>query len=292
MNSVVKLTGWRAQLNLTFERRLRCDERSEPRNSRTVLTSKQHTGPLVVQKPFYPEGSVCHVYIIHPPGGIVGGDTLSIHATAVNQSHALITTPAANKFYRSGGPVAQLDQTLSIQENATLEWLPQETILFNGCAVHSATRVNLSNKSRFIGWEITCLGRPASGETFAHGLFRQRYELYKQDEPLFIERALLEGGNSILQAAWGLQSYTVTATMAAYPADKTVLQLARTAISEHTMIENTNALCSATLIGQVLICRYLGHHAEQAKHVFTSIWSAIRPACVNREVCIPRIWNT
>ncbi|MCG6971482.1 MAG: urease accessory protein UreD, partial [Gammaproteobacteria bacterium] len=241
----------------------------------------------VVQKPFYPENGLCHVYIIHPPGGIVGGDTLSINVTNHDASQALITTPAANKFYRSAGPIAHLDQRLSIEKNACLEWLPQETILFNGCAVHSTTRIQLNDNSRFMGWEITCLGRPASGEAFSNGLFRQQLELYQYDVPLFIERALLHGGHPILEAPWGLQSFTVTATLIAYPADKPILELARTAI-----VAQTDYLCSATLINKVLVCRYLGHHGEQAKNVFTAIWSAIRPACMNREACIPRIWNT
>jgi urease accessory protein len=185
-----------------------------------------------------------------------------------------------------------LEQHLTVDENACLEWLPQETILFNGSAVHSVTRIDVEENSRFIGWEITCLGRPASGESFAHGLFRQRLELYHQGEPLFIERALLEGGHSVLHAAWGLQSFTVTATMITYPADKTLLELARSAIEENFFSKNNNALCSATLIDEILVCRYLGHHAEQAKKVLTSIWSALRPAFLHREACPPRIWST
>jgi urease accessory protein len=204
----------------------------------------------------------------------------------------LITTPAANKFYRSGGPRARLDQHLTIEANACLEWLPQEAILFDGSAVHSATRIELNNSSRFIGWEISCLGRPASSESFAHGLFRQRLELYKQDEPLFIERALLQGDHAVLHAAWGLQSFTVTATMITYPANKTLLELARSSLEQHATSNNNMALGSATLIDEVLVCRYLGHHAEHAKNVFTSMWSAIRPALLDREACAPRIWST
>ncbi len=275
-------SGWYAQLDLTFEQR----------SSRTVLTNKQHSGPLVVQKPFYPEGNVCHVYVIHPPGGVVGGDTLAINITNREQSHALITTPAANKFYRSGGPFARLTQHLTVEANASLEWLPQETILFDGSAVHGLTHIKLHDNSRFIGWEITCLGRPASGESFARGLFRQRLELYKYDEPLFIERALLEGGHAVLQAAWGLQSFTVTATMVTYPANKALLELARATLGEHAILNRNEALCSATLVDEVLVCRYLGRHAEHAKKVFTSVWSVIRPAFLNREACAPRIWNT
>jgi urease accessory protein len=277
VNSVLQHSGWQAQLDLAFAQR----------DSRTVLSKKQHIGPLVVQKPFYPEGGLCHVYIIHPPGGVVGGDTLAINVTGHSESKALITTPAANKFYRSGGPVAQLKQTITVEDNACLEWLPQETILFNGCAVHATTRIQLGDNSRFIGWEITCLGRPASSEAFTNGLFRQRFELYQHNNPLFVERALLQGGDPILEAPWGLQSNTVTGTMLAYPADATMLELARNAIPNQT-----DALASSTLINQVMVCRYLGHHGEQAKNLFTAAWSAIRPACMQREACVPRIWYT
>jgi len=271
------LKGWEAQLDLRFEHR----------GSRTVLAHRKHAGPLVVQKPFYPEGPVCHVYIIHPPGGVVGGDKLTINVSSHEQAHTLITTPAANKFYRSSGPMAQLHQRLSMTSNAVVEWLPQETILFNGSAVHSNTRVELNTDSTFIGWEITCLGRPASGEQFTRGLFRQQFELWKQRQPLVVERTLLQGGQPVLHSAWGLQSFTVTATLIAYPADNALLDMARCAI-----VADDETLCSATLLQEVLICRYLGHHAEQAKAVFTMLWSAIRPALLKRNSCIPRIWKT
>jgi urease accessory protein len=277
VNSLIKAGGWEAQLDLGFE----------PRGPRTVLAHRNHRGPLVVQKPFYPEGPVCHVYIIHPPGGVVGGDSLSINVTCHNQACTLITTPAANKFYRSAGPLAQLQQRLSVGANASLEWLPQETILFDGSAVHSSTRIDINADSVFIGWEITCLGRPASGEQFTHGVFRQHLELWKHQQPLVIERALLQGGQPILHSPWGLQSYTVTATLLAYPADKALLALARSAITECD-----NALCGVTLLQDVLVCRYLGHHAEQGKAVFTKLWSAIRPVLLNRNTCVPRIWKT
>ena len=269
--------GWEAKLDLGFEQR----------GSRTVLAQRTHVGPLVVQKPFYPEGPVCHVYIIHPPGGVVGGDKLFINVTSLEQAHVLITTPAANKFYRSGGPLAQLQQRLTVEADAALEWLPQETILFNGSAVQSSTRIDVDSNSAVIGWEITCLGRPASGEKFTHGLFRQQFELWKQQQPLLIERSLLQGGHPVLNSPWGLQAFTVTATLLAYPADKALLELARSAITT-----NSDSMCSATLVEEVLVCRYLGHHGEQAKAVFTTLWSAIRPALLNRPACVPRIWKT
>lgn len=286
MNSVVQNSGWRAQLKLAFEQR----------DSRTVISQRQHFGPLVVQKPFYPEGPVCHVYIIHPPGGIVGGDLLAIKTTVNSSAHALITTPAANKFYRSAAAEAQLTQDLTVANNAYLEWLPQETILFNGSMASTNTTVTLHEDSRFIGWEITCLGRPASGESFRDGYYRQHFNLNfkhtnNEQQPLFIERALLRGDDALLTATWGLKQRPVTATMLAYPADNNTLQLARSAIEDNSS-DNAQRLCSATLIDNVLVCRYLGYQAEDAKAVFTNIWNQIRPAILQRKACVPRIWNT
>ncbi len=86
----------------------------------------------MVQRPFYPEGGTCHVYLLHPPGGVVGGDQLELQVQSEPGSHALITTPAATKFYRAGPhPHSLLQQNLQVRD-ATLEWLPQETIVFDG----------------------------------------------------------------------------------------------------------------------------------------------------------------
>ena len=126
--------GWQARLSLGFRRQ----------NARTILERRAHQGPLRVQRPFYPEGgSVCHVAILHPPGGVVGGDELRIDAALDAESRALLTTPAAGKFYRSAGPVARQTQRLTVAAGATLEWLPQENIVYSGARVHALTRVEL-----------------------------------------------------------------------------------------------------------------------------------------------------
>lgn len=276
MAAIIKQKGWRANLKLSFENR----------ESRTILAHREHVGPLVVQKPFYPEGSVCHVYVIHPPGGVVGGDELFIGINNQEQAHTLITTPAANKFYRSAGAIAHLKQELKIKAGSCLEWLPQETILFDGSKADSTTLVQLEENAKFIGWEIICLGRPASGEQFTNGSFRQRIELWSQNKPLLIDRAMFEGGSDMLLAPWGLQNYSVSATMIAYPATKQVLQLTRECAN------NEGILFAASLIDNVLVCRCLAQQAEAVKSNFMKVWSAIRPNIVNKQACPPRIWAT
>ena len=131
---------------------------------RTVLRDNRHCGPLRVQKALYPEGEgVCQAIVLHPPSGIAGGDHLLISATVGAGAHAQLTTPGAGKWYRSGGPEASQRLELTVEEGAALEWLPQETIVFDGARARMETRVRLAADSRFIGWDILCLGRAAAG---------------------------------------------------------------------------------------------------------------------------------
>jgi urease accessory protein len=152
--------GWHAELALGFERR----------GNRTVLATRRHDGPLVVQKPFHPEGpAVCHAIVVHPPAGIAGGDTLSLHASVGERGHALLTTPGAGKWYRSTGAGAEQRVAFDVRSGATLEWLPQESIVYDRAVASLATEVRLDATATFLGWEIVCLGRVASGERFTRG---------------------------------------------------------------------------------------------------------------------------
>lgn len=280
MNAVIPLSsatdeaGWQAQLALYFAKR----------GSRTAITRRRHHGPLVIQRPFYPEGDVCHAYLVHPPGGVVGGDQLGITANIGESAHALITTPASGKFYRSDGRQARLEQHLQVDNDAVLEWLPQDTILFAGCQVEMLTRIELAPRASFIGWEILCLGRPGSNELFDHGLCRQRFEIWRDGTPLFIDRSRFSGSDELMQAKWGLGGKTVSATLLATTADKQVLDAVRESVTDDGF--------SATLIEELLVCRYLGEQGEQARKVFQQAWAAIRPLLTGRQACVPRIWYT
>ncbi len=277
MNSVLSDKNWKASLSLQFQGRA----------DKTILARREHFGPLVVQKPFYPEGEVCHVYLLHPPGGVVGGDELNLKVSVVNKAHSLITTPAAGKFYRSDGRVAHLTQTLIVEQDSVLEWLPQETILFSGCNVNMTTHVELQNDAAFIGWEMLCLGRPASGELFGQGVAQQKFEIWRNQKPLIIDRARLEGSSDMLQAMWGMQGYTVTGTLLATNASKDVLD----AVREH-LVKNETGLFSATLIEDVLVVRALAHQAEYIRLQFIEVWQLLRPQLLNRKASVPRIWAT
>jgi urease accessory protein len=268
--------GWLARLELGFAARA----------GRTVLAHRRHQGPLVVQRPFYPEGGVCHLYLLHPPGGIVGGDRLDLTLACEAGAHALITTPGAGKFYRSAGPLAVQRQHLRVAAGAALEWLPQEQIVFAGAAVDSLIRIELETGAGFIGWEISCLGRPASGETFSHGALRQRFELWRAGKPLLLERSRIDGGSDWLACRWGAGGQPVLGTLAAVGAGAQHVELARAAVADAA---NEVAL---TRLDEVLIARYLGPSAERARALLTRIWVALRPPLLGVAACEPRIWRT
>ncbi len=279
-------SGWLASLELGFARR----------GARTVLARRSHVGPLVVQRPFYPEGDVCHVYLVHPPGGVVGGDTLELRVQAGDDAHALVTTPAATKFYRSNGPLARQSQDIALHA-ATFEWLPQETILFPGAHAHIATRVRMSERSRFIGWEIVCYGRPAAGLPYSSGRADQDFELWLNDVPLVLDHLRLDGASESMQARFGLAGHTALGTMFAYPADDALLELARSPSANGGAVVDKGApppaaQVACTKVDGVLVCRAIGAQGDAVRKALSSIWSVIRPQIAGRAAIPPRIWST
>ena len=267
--------GWKASLELEFALQ----------GARTVLARKCQQGPLTVQRSFYPEGDVCHLYLLHPPGGVAGGDHLQVQVTPSPESHALITTPGAAKFYRSIGPTACTSQQFYLTGGA-LEWLPQENIFFPGAQVQMHTEVNLSDGASYIGWEIHCLGRPVISERFEHGRLVSKTVVKRDGKPLLIDRLVVDGKHS-LDGKATLRGRPVTATLIASGADSKVLEAAREIIAEVSITDT-----GVTLLADILVCRYLGCSSEDARKCFIRIWQAIRPLLMRRAAVLPRIWAT
>lgn len=268
---------WKARLSLVFA----------SKNQRTILKSREHYGPLVVQRPFYPEGPVCHVYLIHPPGGVVGGDKLSIEIELQAASHTLITTPSAGKFYRSDALKGTQTQQLKVAKDSLLEWFPQENIFFEGCQSEIKTDIRLTGNALFSGWEINCLGRPAASEKFMQGSIAQRINLYRDDKPIFLERNELHGDSDLLYSMGGLKGSVVFATFIATGIDKKTSEELQTKWHERAEKD-----ISISLINDVLVCRYLGDCAEYAKQLFSEIWITVRMKQKKLNICKPRIWST
>ena len=298
--------GWQAELRLRFNGdipRFLANGDAAPAGEfgRTRLVERAHRGPLVVQRPFYPEGDPCHVYLVHPPGGVVGGDELRIDAQVDAGAHALITTPAATKFYRCDGRTSSQTQELRACA-ATLEWLPQENIFYRGADVHTATRVQLDADSRFIGWEIGCLGLPARREPFDAGALRLDLEVWRsvsdpidlrapesarahRHVPVFIDRLRLRGSSPARGASWGLAGQEAIGTLLATPASRAQVDAIRELVADEPF-------AAVSLVDGILVLRALGAQAEAVKNLFIAAWQLLRPAVIGRAAHLPRIWAT
>lgn len=273
-------TGWAAELRLRFA----------AHGERTELVERRHSGPLRVQRPFHPEPSgTCHVYVLHPPGGVVGGDRLSLEVAADPGARALLTTPAATKLYRSAGARAYVRQTLHVAAGAWLEWLPHETIAFSAAQAELTTRVELQPGARFLGWEVLCLGRPAAAERFDRGEVRQRIEIVMGDKLAYCERGSYAAGSDVLSAAWGLRGQPVTGTLIAAGVD--VSQHIDELRLAYGVVEGP-ALAAVSCIGDVCVARYLGPSTEQARGCFLKLWEVLRPLVCGVPAVAPRIWAT
>ncbi len=265
--------GWQAQLQLGFAQSA----------GKTLLVKREHVGPLTVQRPFYPEGGVCHVYILHPPGGIVGGDDLTIGAKAATHTHALITTPAAGKFYRSSGVQAVQTVQINIASGAAIEWLPQETIIYEGAQLKSSVKVDLATDARFIGWEILSLGRPACAENFDYGLADLNWQIFCEGRPLLLERLYLDA--KAFSARWGLQSYSACGTLFATPVGEKGFSAVQELIGD-------SECRGVTRIENLLVCRALDTRSDRLRGFFEQVWAIVRPEALQRKACAPRIWAT
>lgn len=276
------LVGWSAELELEFQHK----------HQRTVLARNRHQGPLRVQRPFYPESNgQCHVYLLHPPGGIVAGDSLHIHAQVQPQAHALITTPSAGRVYKTNRQRLAQSQTVNIvvEERGFCEWLPQENIVFNNAQAINRSQVYLRGDARFIGWEITCLGRPASQDWFEQGSIIQSFELYRNNQPLLLERNQFRGGSELLKARWGLHGANAVATMICTVNDVSLLQT----VKDFCKVKAESGLIvEATQLPELLVLRAFAQQAEPIKHAFIDIWKTLRLQLLNSEAIAPRIWYT
>lgn len=274
----IERTGWRGELRLAYERR----------GERTVLAHRQHFGPIVVQKALYPEGeSICHGIVLHPPGGYVGGDRIDLDVQVDANAHALLTTPGAGKWYRSTGAYAEQTLRFRVARGAVFEWFPQGTIVFDGARAKSCARIDLAGDATYVGWEIVCLGRTASGERFAEGAVLMNMELYRDERPLWLERGRIEGGGRSMEAPAVLDGQPVHATMIAASdrVDAAIIAACRN-------IEPSSGRGGITRLPGLALARYLGPRSDDAQDYFIRLWQILRPALIGCPAGIPRIWRT
>jgi urease accessory protein len=256
------------------------------------LLERTHFGPLRVQKPLYPEGNaVCHAIIVHPPGGVVGGDQLSISARVGDRARALLTTPGAAKWYKANGYQSQQQVTLEVGTGASLEWLPQETIFFDAASIRLDQTVNLAEDAAYISAEILCFGRTASGESFTTGRIEQCTRIRRGGKLIWFEQGAIDAAGNAMQSPLGLAGKTVCATMIAVgkQVPSSVIAELRALGADASSVSNRFGV---TQMKSLLVVRYLGDTSETARQLMLRAWQLLRPAVIGREAVVPRIWNT
>ncbi|HET9953817.1 MAG TPA: urease accessory protein UreD [Polyangiaceae bacterium] len=298
--------GWQARLDLELIHEA----------PRTRLGHRSHFGPLRIQRPFYPEGEDrLHLYLLHPPGGLVGGDSLEISVTSRAGAHGLLTTPSAQKVYRTIESRSSQRVVLHVEGHASLEWLPSETLIFDGAAARLETRVELAKEASFIGWEIGCFGRPASQAPFAQGDLFQSFEIYCAGEPVIVDRLRMRGGSEALQAAYGQQGYPAYGTLycvvpsavftssAAASNSSSVLgdgsapnqtpgPASSTADWLTTLRGRLGEQARATAFENAVVVRARAEHVELVRHELVRAWACLRELALGRPPSLPRIWAT
>jgi urease accessory protein len=269
--------AWKAELSLSYQSIA----------GRTIVADRRHEGPLVVQRPLYPEGqAVCHSVLVHPPGGIAGGDSLTLDLKLDDGARVLLTTPSATKWYKSAGRIARQSNRFSVGRSAVLEWLPQESIVFDEADAALETAIQLGGEAVYAGWEIVCLGRRASGESFRKGALLQTLEVRRAGRLIWNDRIALAGGDPILLSPVGLNGRHVAGAMvvaAPSPLPPDLLDACRS-------LPVDGGEAGITVLPNVVSARYLGDSAEHAKNYFESLRCVLRPWYAALHAERPRIW--
>lgn len=279
--------SWKGSLGLNYRRDPHSDER------RTVVHDR-HDGPLRVLASLYPEApAICHNVLVHPPGGIVGGDDLAIETTLAEGAHALVTTAGATRFYRSTGAPAVQSLNAVLEADTRLEWLPLETIAYSGCIAENRMRFALAPGAEMIGWDVLALGLPTSGQPFERGSFKQSIELPGR----WLERGVVVANDTRLldsPLGWAGQRVMGTlwfATGAALPEPRRdlLLDAARALVEAHPL--KTSAGASSPQDG-VIVLRALAPRVEPLMNLLTGVWAEWRRVAWQLAHCTPRVWRT
>ena len=274
---------WHARLQLDYT----------VENDRSVARFLHH-GPLRILQSLYPEGdAVCHNVLVHPPGGLVGGDRLDVNVTVGPGAHGLVTTPGATRFYRSEGGLAEQRVKVRLESGARLEWLPMEAIAHSGCDALNHAVFDLAPGAEIIGWDVTALGLPSANAPFDTGRFAQHLEL----QGAWLERGRMDASDRrLLDSPLGLAGHRCLATLfflsgsdLARDRRDEALEVARQRIELHTLAGNAGATAPNS---RVVVVRVLSPMVEPAMGLLRQVWAAWRAALWRKEAASPRIWST
>ncbi len=274
--------NWHGSLNLVYAQH----------QGKTQIIHSQMEAPLKVQRPFYPEEGICHSVVLHTAGGIVGGDCNHLSFHLQPNAQALITTATASKIYRSDGVPARQSMQMQVDADACLEWLPQETIVFDGAIFRQDLQVELAMGAKWLGWEITRFGRTARGERFLNGDWKSYTEVWQQGSPLWIDRQWLPAGAKIIDSPHSLAGQPIVGSLAwiGQTVEPEIVQKARFLWQKHCITDSLSQ-GGVTCLPTGLLCRYRGSSTTEVRNWFTDVWQLLRSSFLGRSACPPRVWQ-
>ena len=253
-----------------------------------------HEGPLRILQSLYPEGgAICHNVLVHPPGGLVGGDRLDIDVTAAPGSHALLTTPGATRFYKSLGDAALQHTHIRLANDTRLEWLPLEAICYSGCLAENRLQFELAPGAELIGWDVTALGLPTAGQAFERGSFCQHIEM----PGVWLERGRIDASDQrLLDSPLGFAGHRCLASIFFCTGSRLerkrrdlALDCARQVLDQHS---SRNPAGATSPNDHVVVVRVLAPLVEPAMHLLRQVWATWRQELWQVEHASPRIWAT
>ncbi len=283
--------SWQGHLTLDYRR-----------DGERTIAHDRHDGPLRVLQRLYPEGDgICHHVLVHPPGGIAGGDELHLDATLQADTHAVITTPGATRFYRSAGDTATQSLHAKVGDGARLEWLPLETLAYRGCKAVNRMRFDLAPSAQMMGWDLLALGLPAAKEAYDDPAHPDAFFTQEIDLPgVWLERGTVRANDQrLLDSPLGWDGKRVSGTFwlatgaaMAHAQRQQLLDLAREEIARSTGVDTGVVAGATSAHDQVVVVRALAPRVEPLMQVLASIWATWRVAAWGIAPCPPRVWRT